>query len=311
MSMWHLRGTVPALGLLALPVCTLTLPAQQPPREKGVRVVTVPYAPGSARVDGFEQASVDVEYGFNICGGDLVLGARIDRSSFKARGAYWHAGVRVPRDEDSVEPRRPAGVRFVGKVLRNGAVLAPFRMEAGASLGFNCFSGDYITVAPLKSLVPPRATREQLRELASSLSITIEPAPPLRDAAIAARAAARPSAPVVQRRNGLVATLREMRPTYRKPFVAAQLANERADAFLIVTRPGTSDAPIILAPGERYSRQFDALPRFDVQVWPGRYVAPTPSVIDAVKASIRKQILKDSKAKPGTGRITTGGGVRG
>jgi hypothetical protein len=158
-----------------------------------VRTADMPFAPGGASVDGYEQASMEVQYRFLWCNLDssIYVGYNPQGASIRAGGAYWYRGERVAVPGGIAAPRLTGSVGLDGVALRNGVQVGRFG-DGHATVnsgGQSCGSGNAKRIGPL----PEGMGRSEadIRGYLNSLVATFTTPRPLQNGAIASAIVAR------------------------------------------------------------------------------------------------------------------------
>ncbi len=132
---------------------------------------------GPGTPNGYEKASVLVEYSILICpGGQLTIAARRQKNSLTTSPRYWVDGVGV---ETSIPPPEIFTVEFSGRIVHGGMEIGRFEYLDGKGggvhgLGLNCFSGDTRAFGKLSEHLSTKATDAERRNFLAALEIRVD-----------------------------------------------------------------------------------------------------------------------------------------
>lgn len=172
-----------ALAWLGL-VLALTVSAPQPAAAQSStpRTVRVSFLPATS--DGFAGGSVDVQYAFLACYGELHLALRLVPNSGRSNGVYRMGGkTYTPEGQPQI------GVAKVrGRASRAGEFIANVANHSvGPDGGLGCFSGDLTQVGVVSRWLEPQPKKEQVEAFLNSLILDIDPLEAVRDTGLEGR----------------------------------------------------------------------------------------------------------------------------
>ena len=184
MGVRHARCGVSAAMVVSMAVCLAAMPSTVWAQSSNQRDIHVPFGPPVSG-DGYTGGSVGVSYAFLNCFGEIHISYSVAAGTAKTSDVYLMGGkTYVP---DGVAPQ-PGSIRFAGTVSRGGEVVGSFADPYAASYSAKgCISGQTQKVGMMGPWVGKGATPEQIINFLNSLSLRVEPAGPVRDAALESR----------------------------------------------------------------------------------------------------------------------------
>ena len=184
--MWvrHTRGGASAAVVVSIAAGLAIMPGTVWAQSSNQRDIHVPFGPPVSG-DGYTGGSVGVSYAFLNCFGEIHIGYSVAAGTAKTSDVYLMGGkTYVP---DGVAPQ-PGSIRFAGTVSRGGEVVGSFADPyAGTYSAKGCISGQTQKVGMMGPWVGKGATPDQIINFLNSLSLRVEPAGPVRDAALESR----------------------------------------------------------------------------------------------------------------------------
>lgn len=185
-DMIRTRGArrVAGWGWLALALAMLTGSPQAARAQSSTpRVITVPFA--APLSDDYASGSVDVQYAFLACYGELHLALRLAPGSARSNGVYRMAG----KTYTATGAPQISVAKVRGRASRAGSeVIANFTNgTVGPDGGLGCFSGDLTQLGMLAPWLGPKATQAQIVNFLNSLTLQVEPMEAVRNSGLEAR----------------------------------------------------------------------------------------------------------------------------
>lgn len=178
------RGERARLLLLGLMVAaTAALPHAALAQSSSPRSINVPFAAPIS--DGYAQGSVQLQYAYLACFGELHLALRLAPNSARSNGVYRLGGkTYVAEGAPQVSV-----VTIRGRAARAGSeVIADFTKGAiGPDTGLGCFSGDLQKLGVLTTWLGPKPTQAQIVNFLNSLTLSVEPLQAVRDSGLESR----------------------------------------------------------------------------------------------------------------------------
>lgn len=130
----------------------------------GLKALTLRYGGGGGGHPGYRSATIDLNYRFIACMGEVHVAYSLDRDSLNADGSYvLMDGATIPAGDAG--PKPPSSVGFtaavgtvlgsehVGKITRLGRIALIGDVSAGPALGYGCFSGQTQKIGRVSELV--------------------------------------------------------------------------------------------------------------------------------------------------------------
>ena len=147
------------------------------------RMVRVPFA--AAQGDGYDAGSVDVQYAFLACYGELHLALRLAPGSARSNGVYRMGGKTYVAEG----PPQISVAKVTGRAARAGSeIIGRFTNGAvGPEGGLGCFSGDLTQLGVLTQWLGPKPKPEQIVNFLNSLTLDVEPMAAVRNHGLEAR----------------------------------------------------------------------------------------------------------------------------
>jgi hypothetical protein len=165
--------------LLAL--LLLAAPETAAAQSSAQRLLKIPFAP--ATTDGYAQGSIDVQYAFLACYGELHVALRLVPGSTRANGVYRMGGKTYTAEGTP----QVSAARIQARAARAGEFIGEFPALVGDAPGLGCFSGDLKQLGVLTKWLGPQPKPEQVVNFLSSLSLTAQASDSLRDTSLEAR----------------------------------------------------------------------------------------------------------------------------
>lgn len=120
---------------------------------------TVSYASGGPQRNGYEHATIKINYKVDTCSGlTVIVGTASD--GLQVSENYWFEGTRV---KASVPPPRNPRIYFTGTLYSGGQTLSDFNFMdgVGRSNGTGCLSNHTYNLGPLSRYLPGTPTQQQ------------------------------------------------------------------------------------------------------------------------------------------------------
>ncbi|HEY8572901.1 hypothetical protein [Phenylobacterium sp.] len=166
-----LRPLLATLGAVVIAAPSVALA-----NSSGQRTATVVFASPPSQ-DGYTAASARVTYAFLACSGEISVSYSLVPGSVSPGPQYRFGGALHAVTGSAPQP---GSIRFGGTVHRGGTVVGRFSdWNAAGPMGLGCYNQTQ-KVGVLRDYLPSNATPQQIAAFLNSLTLTADPADPLR-----------------------------------------------------------------------------------------------------------------------------------